>query len=124
MKNMRSWAEQTSYFLGSVKQLEQYNRINLLTEEAADSAVLSLSLMVFSAVSDWKYLAEKVGNFIAAVLGVNYWSTRVQLFLSWETADKIQRMGFKEWARMVQIGRVKNRFIDHHSSKKFWLKLI
>ena len=61
--------------------------------------------MVFSAVSDWKYLAEKVGNFIAAVLGVNYWFTRVQLFLSWDGMgwdgmgwdgmgwDEIQKMG-------------------------------
>ena len=66
------------------------------------------------------------------MLGVNYWFTRVQLFLSWDGMgwdgmgwdgmgwDEMgwDGMGFKKWARMVPTGRVKNRFIDHHSSKK------
>ena len=56
------------------------------------------------------------------MLGVNYWSTRVQLFLSWDGMgwdgmgwdgmgwDEMgwDGMGFKKWARMVPTGRVKN----------------
>ena len=87
-KNMRSWDEQACYFLGSIQQLEQYNKINMQTEEAADSAVLSLSLMVFSAVSDWKYLTKRVGNFIAVVSGVTLWATRGQHLFSWRSNDQ------------------------------------